>query len=222
MSITSESRVGEIATQHPLSTRVFSRYGIDFCCGGGLALSEACSKRGVDANAVITEIQQTLQSPEALNTKRWDSAPVQDLVNHILSQYHTPLHEELPRLEAMTRKVYRVHGDKEPEMLGSLLETYLHLKNEVDEHLREEEEALFPAILAGKDKPAPLLNAFVDDHSEVGKDLAKIRAITRDFEVPANACNTWTALWHGLAALETDLHEHIHLENNVLFPKVTA
>lgn len=187
-----------------------------------MALADACEKRGLDTDVVISEIEQTMAAPEASAVERWDSKPVAELVNHIVKQYHEPLHEELPRLEAMVRKVYRVHGDKEPVMLGSLLETYLHLKAEVDEHLREEEEVLFPAIVAGKDKPAPLLNAFVDDHTSVGADLKRIREITGDFVVPAAACNTWTALWHGLAALETDLHEHIHLENNVLFPRVTA
>lgn len=221
-AVSSASRVGEIATRHPLATRVFARHGIDFCCGGGVALADACAKRGLDTDAVLGEIERTIEGPGADAATRWDEAPVADLVRFILERYHAPLREELPRLEAMTRKVARVHGDKEPVRLPALLETFLALKAEVDEHLREEEEALFPAILAGAENPDTPLGAFVDDHSRVGRELERIRELTDGFRVPDGACNTWNALWHGLAALETDLHEHIHLENNVLFPRVAA
>jgi len=221
-AVTSASRVGEIATRYPLATRVFARHGIDFCCGGGIALADACAKRGLDTESVLGEIETTIAAPGAGDATRWDEAPVAELVRFILERYHAPLREELPRLEAMARKVARVHGDKEPVRLPALLETFLALKAEVDEHLREEEEALFPAILAGAEHPETPLGAFVDDHSRVGRELERIRELTDGFRVPDGACNTWNALWHGLAALETDLHEHIHLENNVLFPRVAA
>jgi regulator of cell morphogenesis and NO signaling len=220
--VTSSSRVGEIATRHPLATRVFARHGIDFCCGGGVALADACAKRGLDAGSVLEEIERTISAPGVADATRWDEAPVTELVRHIVDHFHAPLREELPRLEAMARKVARVHGDKEPVRLPALLETFLALKAEVDEHLREEEQSLFPAILAGAEDPEAPLAAFVDDHTRVGRELARIRELTDDFRVPDGACNTWNALWHGLAALETDLHEHIHLENNVLFPRVAA
>jgi regulator of cell morphogenesis and NO signaling len=226
MNVTSEvtpsSRVGEIATRHPLATRVFARHGIDFCCGGGVALADACAKRGLDTEAVLGEIEKTIAAPGADDAPRWDDAPVTALVRFILERYHAPLREELPRLEAMARKVARVHGDKEPVRLPALLETFLALKAEVDEHLREEEETLFPAILAGTENPDTPLAAFVDDHTRVGRELVRIRELTDGYRVPDGACNTWNALWHGLAALETDLHEHIHLENNVLFPRAAA
>lgn len=217
--VTPDSRVGEIAARHPLATRVFARHGIDFCCGGGVPLADACARRGLDTTAVLGEIERTIAAPDADALPRWDEAPIDELVRFILERYHAPLREELPRLEAMARKVHRVHGDKDPERLGALLETYLHLKAEVDEHLREEEEVLFPAILANAERPETPIGAFVDDHTRVGRELARIRELTDGFRVPDGACNTWNALWHGLAALETDLHEHIHLENNVLFPR---
>lgn len=220
--VTSSSRVGEIAARYPLATRVFARHGIDFCCGGGVALADACAKRQLDTNEVLEEIERTIAAPGGADATRWDEAPVAELVRHIVDHFHAPLREELPRLEAMARKVARVHGDKEPVRLPALLETFLALEAAVDEHLREEEEALFPAILAGAENPDAPLAAFVDDHTRVGRELARIRELTDGFRVPDGACNTWSALWHGLAALETDLHEHIHLENNVLFPRVAA
>lgn len=222
MNLTPETRVGEIATRHPLATRVFARHGIDFCCGGGVALAKACAKRGLDTTAVLREIEQTIATPSAEDTRRWDGVPVAQLVHHIVEHYHVPLREELPRLESMARKVFRVHGDKDPAQLGGLLEAFLELQKELGEHLQAEEETLFPAILARDAEPAPPLAPLIDDHSRVGLALRRIRELTNDFTVPEGACNTWNALWHGLAALETELHQHIHLENNILFPQVRA
>jgi regulator of cell morphogenesis and NO signaling len=222
MTVTSASRVGEIATHHPLATRVFARHGIDFCCGGGVALADACAKRGLDADTIVDEITRTVAAPGNDDPQRWDRAPLPALVRHIVEHYHAALREELPRLEAMARKVHRVHGDRDPERLGALLDTYLGLVEEVQEHLRDEEERLFPAILSRDPNAAGSIGELVDDHSRVGQELARIRELTDDFQVPADACNTWNALWHGLAALERDLHQHIHLENNVLFPRVAA
>jgi len=223
MNLSPDSRVGEIAARHPLATRVFARHGIDFCCGGGVSLADACAKRSLDATGVIEEIEREITSPDAAAAApRWQEAPLGELVGHIVARYHDPLREELPRLESMTRRVFRVHGDKDPERLGALLESFLRLKGELDEHLREEEESLFPSLLyAAAGQPSEFAS-FVDDHSRVGQELHRIRELTDGFRVPAGACNTWNALWHGLAALETDLHEHIHLENNVLFPRAAA
>lgn len=123
MSLSPDSRVGEIAARHPLATRVFARHGIDFCCSGGVALADACAKREIDPAGVLQEIEREITSPGAdLATRNWQEAPLGDLVVHIVERYHDPLREELPRLEAMARKVFRVHGDKDPERLGALLE----------------------------------------------------------------------------------------------------
>ena len=220
MDITTESRVGEIAAAHPLATRVFARHGIDFCCGGGVPLSQACAKRELDAGAVVAEIEATLADGDDAG-EHWSEAPLDALVRHILADYHEPLREELPRLETMARKVNRVHGEREPVRLPALLETYLALEAEISRHLADEETGLFPAIL---ERGASVTGAaaLLDDHREVGRRLAEIRELTDDFVPPEGACNTWRALWAGLEALESSLHEHIHLENNVLFPRLAA
>jgi len=219
MNIHSESQVGRIAAEHPLSTRVFARYGIDYCCGGGLPLVTACESRGLDAERVVEEIRKEVNPWEG-REERWDEAPLGDLVTHILAAYHQPLKEELPRLEAMARKVLDVHRDKEPEMLTELLSVYLGLKADLEPHMQKEEQILFPMIRQGQgfiaDGPISVMR---EEHEQVGSALRRLRELTNDYEVPPRACNTWRALWHGLAALEDSLHQHIHLENNILFPR---
>ncbi|HJS73313.1 MAG TPA: iron-sulfur cluster repair di-iron protein [Vicinamibacteria bacterium] len=218
MSIEYDSQVGRIAAEHPLATRVFHRYGIDYCCGGTIPLSSACASRGLVTEEVIEEIQRE-QSPTSVETT-WADAPLEDLVAHILTAYHLPLWEEMPRLEAMARKVLEVHQDKEPELLRELLAVYLALESELAVHMQKEERILFPMILRGQgflaDGPIFVMR---EEHDQAGRALKRLRELTNDYEVPPRACNTWRALWHGLAALEESLHEHIHLENNILFPR---
>jgi regulator of cell morphogenesis and NO signaling len=221
MHITTESRVGEIAAEHPLATRVFARHGIDFCCGGGVPLAQACAKRGLDAPQLVAEIEATLDGASDTG-ERWLEAPLQQLVRHILVDYHEPLREELPRLEAMARKVARVHGEREPVRLPALLQSYLALEAELVEHIAREEVVLFPPLLERGAAAALDVAGFRDDHEEVGRRLAELRELTDDFQAPEGACNTWRALWAGLEALEASLHEHVHLENNVLFPRLAA
>lgn len=219
MTITSERRVGEIAAEHPLSTRVFARHGIDYCCGGGRPLGRVCEEKGLDTDQVLEEIRTELTASNDSEV-RWDQAPLSDLIEHILYAYHRPLSEELPRLEAMARKVHAVHGDKEPKMLSELLGVYLGLKAELEDHMAKEEQILFPMIKRGQGAMADgPISVMEHEHQSAAAALGRLRELTSDYEVPAAACNTWRALWHGLAALEESLHRHIHLENNILFPR---
>ena len=219
MSINPENKVGQIAAEHPLATRVFARHGIDFCCGGGKPLGEICNQRGLDAAAVLAEIESELAAPSATED-RWDQAPLNDLVEHILAAYHKPLAEELPRLETMARKVVEVHRDKQPERLPEMLSVYLGLKAELEVHMAKEEQVLFPLIKRGQGAMAGgPVSVMEHEHDSAGRALKRLRELTDGYQVPEEACNTWRALWHGLAALEEALHQHIHLENNILFPR---
>lgn len=222
MTVTTETKVGQIAAEHPLATRVFARHGIDFCCGGGRPLREACGEKGIDAVRVLEEIRKELAAPGA-PSDRWNEAPLGELIDHILARYHRQLHEELPRLEAMARKVVAVHREKDPVRLPELLSVYLELKAELDGHMAKEEQILFPMIKRGQGAMAGGPVAVMEhEHDVAGNLLRRLRELTDGYEVPAEACNTWRALWHGLEALERDLHEHIHLENNILFPRALA
>lgn len=222
MSIDRDENVGQIAAEEPLATRVFERHGIDYCCGGGIPLHEACEQNGLDPNAVREEIRAEVERSGAAE-ERWDEAPLADLVTHILAAYHQPLYEELPQLEAMARKVADVHRDKAPEMLSELLSVYLGLKAELEQHMAKEEQILFPMIQRGQGSMAegPVF-VMQGEHEEAAKALRRLRSLTNAYTVPEEACNTWRALWHRLEALEESLHQHIHLENNILFPRALA
>lgn len=222
MNVTRESTVGRIAADHPSSTRVFERHGIDYCCGGGVSLADACRSRGLDVERVIQEIR-TEESEDGRDEARWSEAPLNDLVDHILAAYHEPLREELGRLEEMCRKVLHAHAEKEPHMLPALLATYLGLKAELEAHMWKEEQVLFPMIRRGEGARAGgPITVMEMEHDVAASALGRLRALTDDYRVPECACNTWRALWHGLAALEESLHRHIHLENNILFPRALA
>jgi regulator of cell morphogenesis and NO signaling len=222
MTITSDIRVGKLAARHPLATRVFARHGIDYCCGGGRPLREVCEEKGLDADALVEEIHAELTTSSA-SEERWDEAPLGDIIEHILAAYHRPLAEELPRLEGMARKVLAVHGDKDPERLAELVSVYLGLKGELEEHMAKEEQVLFPMIRQGQGVMADApISVMEQEHDSAGAALRRLRELTDDYRVPDQACNTWRALWHGLAALEESMHRHIHLENNILFPRALA
>ena len=222
IEIARDTPVGHVATAAPLATRVFARHGIDFCCGGGVPLEQACAARDVSVDTVLEEIEKELQTSNGDSTS-WDTAPLDALIDHILSAYHRPLDDELPRIEAMARKVNAVHGDKDPERLPALLSTYLALKEELEPHMMKEEQILFPMIRQGHGSMAHgPVHVMHEEHDHAGALLRKLRELTNDYTVPEGACNTWRALWHALHDLERSLHEHIHLENNILFPRALS
>lgn len=218
MTVTTEMPVGEIASNFPLATRVFARHKIDFCCGGGAPLQKACEKRGLNVDEILVEINSELEGTQ--DATKWNDAPLTDLIEHIVSNYHASLREELPRLEMMAKKVNAVHGDKDPERLQAIETVFCEMKEELLSHMMKEEQILFPMIANGQGANASgPVSVMEHEHDSAGDALRKLRELTNDFTPPEGACNTWRALWHGLAALEQDTHQHIHLENNILFPR---
>lgn len=218
MQTAQDITLAELATTLPAASRVFHRHRLDFCCNGGRRLADACAARGLDPAAILAEVEDGTR--DASGAVRWDEQPIADLIAHIVSRYHESLRVELPRLFAMARKVERVHGDKRacPRGLEALL---AGMSCELIEHLTKEEHVLFPMILGGAGALASApIRVMLREHEEAGECLARIRALTRDFTPPDEACATWRALYLGLAELEVELMDHIHLENNVLFPRV--
>lgn len=221
-TIAPETKVGAIATEYPLATRVFARHQIDFCCGGGQPLSSVCAKKGLDTATIVAEIEKEIAAAPA-DATRWDVEPLDALIDHILRTHHAFLVEEMPRLEAMARKVNEVHGHKMPEVFPALLNTYLGLKAELEQHMMKEEQILFPMIQMGQGSMAMgPVSVMEQEHENAGCALARLRELTNGYVAADGACNTWRALWAGLEALEADLHVHIHLENNILFPRALA
>jgi regulator of cell morphogenesis and NO signaling len=215
--IDANDTLGRVATTHPASTLVFLRHRLDFCCAGGRRLGDACRAAGLDPEVVIAEIdaEGTARPPE-----RWDTRPLPELLDFILTRFHEPLRSDLPALLDAARRVERVHAKKEscPHGLAAVLE---QLDAEIRQHLAKEEQVLFPALRsgnAGANVHMPI-RVMMQEHDDHGASLRRLRELATDFNPPPEACATWRALYAGLDKLESELMEHIHLENNVLFPR---
>lgn len=215
--LTPTSTIGGIAAAHPKSVKVFQKLGIDFCCGGKRTLDEVCASSNLAVDDVLARIASAEQSPE---TQSWDEAPLNDLIDHILARHHEPLCEELPRIEGMARRVLAVHGPKDPEGLQAMVDTFVALRDDLVPHMEKEETILFPWIRSGRGAEAQgPVRVMLLEHERVGGLLRTLRTLTNDYKAPLGACGTWRALWQAFEDLEADLHEHIHLENNILFPR---
>ena len=218
MEFHKDTPVGRIASEHPGATRVFHRFGIDFCCGGGKSIEVACQAKGVDPTTVLEAVQAELLDGDADATD-WLSASPADLIDHILNAYHKPLGTELPRLSEMVQKVAEVHHDKDAR-LAELRSVFSGLKSELESHMMKEEQILFPMIVQGQGESAGgPITVMEQEHDSAGAALRQIRELTDGFQPPEEACNTWRALFSGLEDLEREMHQHIHLENNILFPQ---
>jgi regulator of cell morphogenesis and NO signaling len=239
MDITPDTHVAKIATRHPGTIRVFQRHGIDFCCGGKRPLADASAEHGLDLETLRRELAHAAAGPEA-DERDWDEAPLAELVDHIVTRFHDRLREELPRLAAMADRVLTVHGEKHPDVLPALARTFHGLRAELESHTMKEEQILFPWICemergatggasrgcgvagmagmpgASVEGPIAVMEA---EHDDAARALAELRRLTGGFQPPTGACTTFRGLYHGLAELEADTHRHIHLENNVLFPR---
>jgi len=228
MQFSSEKTVGELAVENPAAARVFEKYGIDYCCGGKQSLAAVCVERGIAPEAVLEELRQ-IAPKAALEERDWKTAPLADLIGHIVARHHAYLKSELPRVTELLAKVVRAHGEREPR-LGEVKEVFEILREELESHLMKEELILFPAIArleAGDGSGAPCsiehpIARMEYEHESAGRALAQIRHLTLDYYIPEEACNTYRALFAALIELEADLHQHIHLENNILFPRAAA
>jgi regulator of cell morphogenesis and NO signaling len=227
MTITETTTVAEIAAALPSSVRVFQRHGIDFCCGGKTPLATACREHGLSIQDVSNAIEAATAETSPSN-RDWQHEPLHALVMYIVETYHHALREELPRLRAMASKVARVHGSKSPH-LARLTVLVNELSDDLLAHMDKEEMILFPAIVAretaapshGMPLSAPI-HVMEHEHDRAGDLLAEMRRITDGYVAPEWGCQTFRALYHGLEELESAMHVHVHLENNILFPRALA
>jgi regulator of cell morphogenesis and NO signaling len=217
--------VGRIAAEHPATVRVFQRLGLDFCCGGKLPLEDACRKKGLSLEQTLEAlIQEAQRTPVAPPTEQSLTA----LIHHIVETHHAFTRQELARLSPLVDKVARVHGENHGYLV-ELARLFHALDEDLQPHLLKEEQILFPYVLTLEQPAQPDAPCFGSvenpiammtyEHEAAGDLLAKMRAATSDYALPEDACGSFRALYHGLEALEADLHQHIHLENNVLFPR---
>ncbi|MCC5833814.1 MAG: iron-sulfur cluster repair di-iron protein [Opitutales bacterium] len=217
-----ERTVGELVAEHPGLSRVFQAFDIGFCCQGGLTLKQACERKGVELDSVIQALESERAGragPES-NPAELESTA---LIEYIVERHHGFLREELPRLHAMSQRVAHVHGGHTPSLV-ELFHVFTEMAEELVDHTQKEECGLFPAIkqkAQGSTEALPIedpIQAMVNEHTATDQTLVRIRELTRNYEPPVEACNTYRALFAGLADLDADLQQHIHLENNVLFP----
>jgi len=228
MELTKDMHVSEVAAAAPATIKVFQQHGIDFCCGGHRAIAEACTEHGLDVDRVLAELVQSATG--TTDERNWQQAPLEDLVTYIQGRFHQPLREELPRLSAMVDKVVIRHGDHYPEMLLPLQREFRRLMSELLDHMSKEDHMLFPAIVAiergqaadGGSWIAGPVEVMEHEHEQAGAALAAMRQVTADYQVPPDACPTFQGLFYGLEQLERDMHVHVHLENNILFPRALA
>lgn len=206
--------IGQIAVNLPGSTAVFRRLKLDFCCGGQLALRTACDQKGLDLDTVLAELA-------GLDRPAVQAAPQapSDMVDHILVRYHAVHREQLPELIRMARRVEAVHRES-PDVPVGLADHLETMEAELLDHMDKEEQILFPLFKSGGGAQAlGPIHVMRDEHTGHGAQLERLMALTDDANPPRGACNTWRALYAGIAQLSDDLINHIHLENNVLFPQ---
>lgn len=217
MNILDQS-LGQLACDIPGVTAVFRKYGLDFCCNGKQNLRAAASQRNVDIDTLLRELD-TLQSTASAG-QSWAGVPDSQLIEHIVSRYHDTHRRQLPELIRLAQRVEHVHAGR-PDCPTGLAAHLERLYGELENHMQKEERMLFPMMVGGLQGmltgPITVMRREHDDH---GAALAVIDNLTNNITPPAGACNTWRALYLGLETFKTDLINHIHLENNILFERV--
>ncbi len=223
--------VGQYVVERPSRARVFERLGIDYCCGGKEPLARACEKKGLNPRMVLEAIERGDAQPSVAEQPDWSRAPLTELADHIESEHHSYMREELPRLSSLIERLVEAHGERHPELLGCR-EVFDSLRRELEPHMAKEEQILFPMIRE-LEASATLpkfhcgslrnpIRAMEREHDGAARALSRLRELTGDYTPPGDACNTYRAAFAGLVELEADLHRHIHKENNILFPRAIA
>ena len=231
-----EKTVRELAVETPHATRVFEEFGIDYCCSGGRSLRAACAEKGVLVETVERALARGFASEIERQTQRdWTQCELCSLVDHITATHHVFVRQETVRIQQMMAKVAAKHGKKHPEAIR-IQEVFSALSAELTSHLMKEENILFPyivqlekAVSSGLPKPRPMFGSVQSpihmmelEHASAGEALRSLREDSHDYTPPEDACATFQAAYLALRAFEADLHQHIHLENNILFPKAIA
>jgi regulator of cell morphogenesis and NO signaling len=238
MNIDTTKTVREMALSIPGATRVFEKLGIDYCCGGNKAFEEACEEANLHVQKVIDSLESAAIEHQRRNTDGlqgggdWQSEPLGDLIGHIQNTHHNYVKEEITRLRPLFDRVCNVHGAKHPE-LAPLRSDFHALSQELTMHMMKEEMVLFrymermeESVLAGEPiLPAPFgtvenpVAKMVHEHDSAGNLLRHMRQLSNGYAPPEGACTSYKTLYWALAEFERDLHLHVHLENNILFPR---
>ena len=231
MNITGETKVKEIAAANPRATRILEQAGVDYCCGGNKCLHDACAHVGVSEEEIMERLRENKADVEPAD-KNWASAPLGDLTQHIRDKHHRYVREAVQRVPALLTRVKTKHGNNHPE-IAEIEDLFLKIGREMIMHMQTEEQILFPYIEAleraanGEAVLEPPffqtvrnpVQAMMEEHDAAAALVNQIHATSSAYTPPANACASYQALYRDLQEFEADLHEHVHLENNILFPR---
>lgn len=231
MAFNANTRVREIAVANPAAKRVLEDAGVDYCCGGARPLHDACMSAGVSAEEILKRLQENSKQagPEETN---WTSAALTELTKHIITTHHRYVREQIPRVRALLERVKSKHGENHAE-LGDIEVRFFDLGQEMYGHMQKEEQILFPYIegleraTLEKKRPEPPffgtvrnpINMMMQEHDSAGDLLREMRQLSAGYEVPKDACESYRELYRSLEEFEADMHTHVHLENNILFPR---
>jgi regulator of cell morphogenesis and NO signaling len=210
--------VGQAVAERPAAARIFERLGLDYCCGGKEPLDQACAARGLNVEKVLQEVDAAGNAAPG-GERDWLHASLTELSDHIVATHHAFLRRELPRLAALAAKVAQVHGPNRPE-LPTVARIFDGLRAELEQHMLKDQAQARPAFHCGS--VANPIAVMEREHEGAGDALHRIRELTENYTPPECACASYRALLAGLAELENDLHQHIHKENNILFPRAIA
>ena len=230
MTITTQT-VREIALEQPASIRVFEQFGIDYCCGGRKPLAQVCQERSLEMDALLAAIENASQMQPSTTTD-WTTASLEALCEHIVKTHHQYVRNEIPRLWQLAQKVVARHGTDRPE-LAEIQQLIKAAGEDLVQHLSKEELMLFPYITNMERNfancgPRSLgcfgtvrnpIGVMMAEHDSAGETLARIRVLSNDYTPPEGACPTFLGFYQALSEFERDLHRHVHLENNILFPR---
>lgn len=227
-ALNKNSTVAQWVCEHPQTARVFEEWQLDYCCGGNTALLNACETKKLNADEIMTQLARVVANPQQESTENWTVETLTSLCNHIQQTHHEFLRQELPRLTALLEKVVAAHGVNHAE-LRELQQVFAVLRSELEPHMFKEEQILFPAIREmeqGAHRPSYCFGTVANpirmmehEHDAAGNALAQMRELTNGFVAPPDACNTYRVMLDSLHALERDMHQHVHKENNILFPR---
>jgi regulator of cell morphogenesis and NO signaling len=232
MNVDLNRTVRDLAVENPAATRVFEKFGIDYCCGGSKSLREACAEANVAPDRLLESLQTASQSKSTKGNKDWKSEPLSDLIDHIVTTHHAYTRAELDRLEPLLAKVCSVHGQRHPKLL-EIRQLFGGLSQELTMHMMKEEQVLFPYINRMEEavlERRPIMPSMfgtvqnpvqmmMHEHDSAGQALHEMRELSAGYTPPQDACVSFQTLYRALDEFEQDLHQHIHLENNILFPR---
>jgi len=224
-AIYNELTIGEIVVADFRTAEIFKKAGIDFCCGGKKSLEHACMEKKINKTFLLNQLSELQNLPEEKN-QNYNDWELSSLIDHIVGTHHQYVLKTLPELVFYTNKIARVHGENHPELI-EVAELFRTINAELLQHLQKEEEVLFPAVKEAISNKSPGLRELIhseidrmnDEHELAGGAMDKINTLTLQYRIPQDACNTYNVSLKLLHQFEDDLHIHVHLENNILYPK---